>query len=232
MGSHEAGLARLPEVAAGHRERPWFLTREGVLSLPRLVYYGLFSWLYPTRILRLKAAATPYGHLRLLLLRRSGIRIGEGTSIQFGTMILGAGRQPPAVALGDRVAVAPYVCFVTSSSPGASRLTGLPEVRAMIRPFGPIRVEDDAWIGAGAIIFPGVAVGCGAIVGAGAVVIEDVPPHAIVAGVPARLIRRLAVEDDGPDIRPAPPIEVSEAMRAGARRFPRTTPAAGETPCN
>jgi acetyltransferase-like isoleucine patch superfamily enzyme len=88
---------------------------------------------------------------------------------------------------------------VTSSYPDESYLGELPEVQALVNRFGPIHVEDDAWIGAGAIVFPGVTIGRGAIVGAGAVVTKDVPPHAIVAGVPARLIRRLAVEDDGPD---------------------------------
>ncbi|MCO6049115.1 acyltransferase [Mesorhizobium sp. RP14(2022)] len=53
----------------------------------------------------------------------------------------------------------------------------------------PVRIEDWADIGTNATILPGVTVGKGAIVGAGAVVTEDVPPFAIVAGVPARFLR-------------------------------------------
>jgi hypothetical protein len=56
---------------------------------------------------------------------------------------------------------------------------------------GPIRIGKNAWIGAGAVVLPGVQVGECGVVGAGAVVIEDVEPFTVVAGVPARLIRRL-----------------------------------------
>lgn len=54
---------------------------------------------------------------------------------------------------------------------------------------GPITIQDDVWIGEGAIIFSGVTVGQGAVVAAGAVVNRDVPPYAIVGGVPAKIIR-------------------------------------------
>ena len=53
----------------------------------------------------------------------------------------------------------------------------------------PVRINDDAWIAAGAMVLRGVTVGKAAIVGAGAVVTHDVPPFAIVAGNPARVIR-------------------------------------------
>lgn len=53
-----------------------------------------------------------------------------------------------------------------------------------------VEIGNDVWIGHGAIILPGVTIGHGAVVGAGAVVSHDVEAHAIVAGVPARFIRR------------------------------------------
>jgi acetyltransferase-like isoleucine patch superfamily enzyme len=49
-------------------------------------------------------------------------------------------------------------------------------------------IEDDVWVGAGAIILKGVCVGRGAIVAAGAVVNRDVPPYTVAGGVPARVI--------------------------------------------
>ena len=55
----------------------------------------------------------------------------------------------------------------------------------------PVRICRKAWIGAGATILPGVTVGENAVVGAGSVVTRDVPPMTIVAGNPAKIIRKI-----------------------------------------
>jgi len=55
----------------------------------------------------------------------------------------------------------------------------------------PVVIEDDVWIGANAVVLPGVTIGARSVVGAGAVVVKDVAPKTIVAGVPARVIRDL-----------------------------------------
>jgi len=52
-----------------------------------------------------------------------------------------------------------------------------------------ITIGDDVWVGAGAVILPGVTIGRGAVVGAGSVVTKDVAPYAICAGNPARVLR-------------------------------------------
>jgi maltose O-acetyltransferase len=59
------------------------------------------------------------------------------------------------------------------------------------RVYRAICIEDGAWIGSRAVILPGVRIGKGSVVAAGAVVTRNVPPHALVAGVPARLVRDL-----------------------------------------
>lgn len=52
-------------------------------------------------------------------------------------------------------------------------------------------LEDDIWVGANAVILPGVTIGKHVVVAAGAIVTKDVPPHSLVAGVPAKVIRRI-----------------------------------------
>ena len=55
----------------------------------------------------------------------------------------------------------------------------------------PVVIEDDVWIGANAVVLPGVRIGTHSVVAAGAVVTKDVPPHSIVAGIPAKIIKRI-----------------------------------------
>ena len=71
---------------------------------------------------------------------------------------------------------------IAFNSPGAGQ-DGHPHSK------GVTRIGNDVWIGHGALILSGVTVGHGACIGAGAVVSKDVPPYAIVAGVPGRVIR-------------------------------------------
>ena len=54
-----------------------------------------------------------------------------------------------------------------------------------------VSIEDDVWIGANAVILPGVTIGNHCVVAAGAVVTKDVPPHSLVAGVPAKVIKQI-----------------------------------------
>lgn len=66
-----------------------------------------------------------------------------------------------------------------------------PEDRASMN-FAPIRILDKAWLGANVTILPGVTIGEGAIVAAGAVVNRDVPPGAVVGGIPAKVMKKIS----------------------------------------
>lgn len=59
----------------------------------------------------------------------------------------------------------------------------------MLDPFRRVKVGNDVWIGTGVMVMGGVTIGDGAVIGAGAIVTKDVPPYAVVGGVPAKIIR-------------------------------------------
>jgi len=128
-------------------------------------------------------------------LPHAGITVGRNSLIGEYNVIRGQG----GVRIGDRVYTSPLVqiAAVNHVFDDPTR----PFVEQGITAQG-ITIEDDVWIGAGAIITDGVTVGRGAVVAAGAVVTADVPPHTVVAGVPARVIRNVG-ERRG-DGRPLP----------------------------
>lgn len=63
----------------------------------------------------------------------------------------------------------------------------------------PVSIADDVWIGANAVVLPGVSIGQHVVVAAGAVVTKDVPSYSLVAGVPAKIIKNLKSQTSNPD---------------------------------
>jgi acetyltransferase-like isoleucine patch superfamily enzyme len=121
------------------------------------------------------------------MLRLCGFSIGHEVYIADDLIIVEELAERGNITIGNRVSMAPRVTLVTSSHPNHARTRGFAPVS-----HGPIVIEDDAWLGAGCVILPGVRIGRGAVVGANSVVAHDVPPLHVVAGQPARTIRELA----------------------------------------
>ena len=144
------------------------------------------NWDWKKKILKPLAKMMPLSKLRVALFRMCGYSIGKDAFIG-EDLIISDNLHDKNVFIGDRASIAPRVTLVTSSGPNLSRIE--PYVKVVNG--GKIRIENDAWIGAGAIILPNVTIGEGAVVGAGAVVIKDVPPYTVVAGVPAKEIKKL-----------------------------------------
>jgi acetyltransferase-like isoleucine patch superfamily enzyme len=106
-------------------------------------------------------------------------QLALGSQIDVGEYVVI--RASGGVTIGDRVLVASHAVITSRQHPTALPRFGVTED-------APIAIEDDVWIGAGAIVLPGVTVGRGAVVAAGAVVTGDVEPFTIVGGVPAKRI--------------------------------------------
>ena len=102
----------------------------------------------------------------------AGIRVGDRSSIGKDARLMGP------CTLGADVMMGPG-CFVLSGAHNHSDLT-VPMNTQGMAPDRPIVVEDDVWIGAAAVLLPGVRVGRGAIVAAGAIVTRDVEPYTVV----------------------------------------------------
>lgn len=119
----------------------------------------------------------------------SGITIGDQSLIGEYNVIRGQG----GVRIGHRVYTSPMVQILAVNHvfDDANR----PFIDQGITAMG-ITIEDDVWIGSGAIVTDGVTIGAGSVVAAGSVVTRDVPPRTLVAGSPAKPIR--AVGDGKP----------------------------------
>ncbi len=120
------------------------------------------------------------------------VRIGRRSSLNQGVIIDGFG----GVTIGDGVRIAAYAVINTADH-------AFDDPGRMICDQGflvaPVVIEDDVWIGTGAVVGKGVRIGRGSVIGAGAVVTRDIPPGSVAVGVPCRVIRRR-----GPGPRPSP----------------------------
>ena len=118
----------------------------------------------------------------ILVSKTGSLSIGRNCSIGSQTTISSAN----GIAIGDYALVAGQ-CYIGGGRYNNALGAG-PMVEQGVVSKGPMVIGNDVWLGAGVRILDGVCIGDGAIVGGGAVVTKDVPPNAIVAGVPARII--------------------------------------------
>lgn len=94
------------------------------------------------------------------------------------------------IFVGDNVMFGPNVTLAVAGHPIA------PELRDLTYQYNmPIHIGNHAWIGAGAIILPGVTIGDNVVIGAGSVVTRDIPANSIAVGNPCRVIREISARD-------------------------------------
>lgn len=148
----------------------------------------------PARWRRWLAMHYPDARVRRFFWRLSGVEMGEGTFANYGMIVIDdhAATGETLVRIGAQVSIGPGAIFVAVSGPNNSpEMQSQPYVAQRLVRREAVCVEDHAWLGARVTLLPGVTVGRGAVVGAGSVVTEDAPPFSVVAGAPARVVRRL-----------------------------------------
>ncbi len=109
------------------------------------------------------------------------VTLGDNSGIGIHAQLTGT------VVIGAYVMMAPDVVIITSNH--ATDRVDIPMQQQGTAAEQPVIIRDDVWIGQRVMILPGVEIGQGSIIGACAVVTKNVPPYAIVAGNPARIIR-------------------------------------------
>jgi maltose O-acetyltransferase len=112
----------------------------------------------------------------------ANISIGSQVYFNFNCVVL----DPAPVHIGSHVLFGPAVQLCTAAHPiyASERRTGLEFAR-------PIEIGSDVWVGAGAIVCPGVRIGPRSVIGAGSVVTRDIPSGALASGNPCRVVRQI-----------------------------------------
>ena len=94
------------------------------------------------------------------------------------------------IFIGDHVMIAPNVTIATGTHPID------PDLREQVYQYNlPVHIGNRVWIGAGAIVLPGVTIGDDSVIGAGSVVTKDIPPHVVAVGNPCRVLREIGTRD-------------------------------------
>ena len=179
---------------SNHKERPfleaWKRTVKehgytGFLSSPRFLCRRSID-----HFLQLISRIVPYSGIRVRLHRMRGVKIGK--NVHIGPLVTIDDVYPNFVIIEDGVSIAGQNFILTHNKP-------LEYHKHLSEAFlGPVIIKKNAWIAIGVIILPGVSIGEGSIIASGAVVSKDVPPHTLVGGVPAKVLKHFEMKDGIP----------------------------------
>lgn len=134
------------------------------------------------------------GHVTLIASYKANlnptIEIGEDVYLGYGTFLSCADR----ITIGNRVLIAQGVSIFDNNNHPIDPMARARHQAIGKIDFSPVIIEDDVWIGAKAVVSKGVTVGRGSVVAMESVVTRDVPPMTVVAGNPARVVKKIPVE--------------------------------------
>ena len=117
----------------------------------------------------------------------SNTHFGDGVYANFGLTLV----DDTDIYVGDHVMIGPNVVIATAAHPAcpALRWDGYQYNKA-------VTIEKNVWIGAGAVLLPGITVGENSIIGAGSIVTHDIPANVVAVGNPCKVLRPITEEDD------------------------------------
>jgi acetyltransferase-like isoleucine patch superfamily enzyme len=177
-----------------HKERPfleaWKRTAKehgytGFLARTRFLYRRSMDY-----FLQVISRIVPYSGIRVRLHRMRGVKIGK--NVHIGPLVTIDDVYPNFVIIEDGVSIAGQNFILTHNKP-------LEYHKHISEAFlSPVIIKKNVWIAIGVIILPGVTIGEGSIVASGAVVSKDVPPHTLVGGIPAKLLKHFEMKDGIP----------------------------------
>lgn len=114
------------------------------------------------------------------------VHFGQGVYANFNLTLV----DDTHIYIGDHVMFGPNVTVVTGTHPIH------PGLRSQDVQYNePVTIGNNVWIGAGAVILPGISIGENSVIGAGSVVTKDIPANVIAIGVPCRILREISEQD-------------------------------------
>jgi maltose O-acetyltransferase len=154
----------------------------GLLRTPSLALFTIYY------LLRLKKCGIPVGFSTTMIIRNPG-SISIGGNCTFSNFVILDGHD--RITIGDDCMFANNTAIATATHDYAVDPMNSTNI------LKPVTVGNNVWFGLGATLLPGVTIGDGAVIGAGALVTRDVPPRAIVTGVPAKIVKYRPVSPAG-----------------------------------
>lgn len=174
----------------------------GEMSYPDTAYS--FTTFFSKRPVALKLgyASGNYGHSSFTTGVNGQITVGKFVVLQGIRIICNQ-----SITIGDHCMFS-WGCVITDSWITDAKIFSREQRRAMLKETAksynrhleftepkPIVIEENVWVGFGAIILPGIVIGRGAVIGCNTIVSENIPPYAVAVGVPARIIKYLNAND-------------------------------------
>lgn len=177
-------MSNISRFISTYRARVPVLVLEGWLTWPIRTFPGALGFGFRYLVLKLVAKRLKgicFVYPNVWISHSYGLEVGKGFSINTGAQIDARG----GLVIGDDVMIGPNVVIATSDHDFSVSLGPMNSKDHVLK---PVQIGSNVWIAANAVITGGVSISDGAVIASGAVVTSDIPPNAVAAGIPAKVI--------------------------------------------